>query len=79
MNQLGYRYLQEGKTREAVTLFKLNVITYPDSWNVYDSLGEAFLKDGQKDKAISNYERSLELNPANENATKILSEIHANN
>ena len=77
MNQLGYRYLQDGKTGEAVSLFKLNVISYPDSWNVYDSLGEAFLKDGQKDNAISNYEKSLKLNPANENAIKVLEEIRS--
>jgi pimeloyl-ACP methyl ester carboxylesterase len=79
MNQLGYRYLQEGKTREALRLFTLNVISYPDSWNVYDSLGEAFLKDGQKDKAISNYEKSLKLNPGNENAVKVLGGIRGKN
>jgi pimeloyl-ACP methyl ester carboxylesterase len=79
MNQLGYRYLQEGKTGEALRLFTLNVISYPDSWNVYDSLGEAFLKDGQKDKAISNYEKSLKLNPGNENAVKVLGGIRGKN
>lgn len=75
MNQLGYRYLQEGKIKEAVTLFTLNTISYPNSWNVYDSLGEGYLKDGQTDLAIKNYEKSLELNPKNENAKKVLSEI----
>lgn len=75
MNQLGYRYLQDGKTGEAISLFNLNVISYPDSWNVYDSLGEACLKDGQTDSAVSNYEKSLKLNPENENAVKVLSEI----
>ena len=77
MNQLGYRYLQEGKIKEAVTLFNLNVISYPGSWNVYDSLGEALLMDGQTEQAIKNYEKSLGLNPGNENAIKVLSEIRA--
>jgi 3-oxoadipate enol-lactonase len=72
MNQTGYQYLQAGKTREAIELFRLNTIAYPDSWNVYDSLGEALLKDGQTDIAIKNYERSLAINPDNENAKTIL-------
>ena len=75
MNQLGYRYLQEGKIKESIRLFTLNVVSYPDSWNVYDSLGEALLKDGQISPAIKNYERSLAVNPDNENAKKILSEL----
>ena len=75
MNQTGYQYLQEGKIREAIELFRLNTIAYPDSWNVYDSLGEALLKDGQADLAIMNYKKSLELNPDNENAKKILNEL----
>lgn len=75
MNLLGYRYLQEGNIKDAIRLFTLNTISYPNSWNVYDSLGEGYLKDGQFDKAIKNYERSLELNPKNENAIKMLREI----
>jgi len=75
LNQTGYQYLQAGQVREAIELFRLNAVAYPDSWNVYDSLGEALLKDGQRDLAIKNYERSLELNPDNENAKKILKEL----
>jgi 3-oxoadipate enol-lactonase len=75
MNFLGYRYLQEEKTKDAIELFKLNTIAYPDSWNVFDSLGEAYLKDGQIDLAIFNYEKSLELDPNNENARNVLKEI----
>ena len=79
MNLLGYRYLQDGKTKDAILLFKLNTIAYPNSSNVYDSLGEAYLKDGQIDLAIINYERSLELDPNNENARKVLTGIRNNN
>jgi len=75
MNLLGYRYLQQGKTSEAVRLFTLNVISYPDSWNVYDSLGEALLKDGNESLAEKNYRKSLELNPNNENAVKVLNDL----
>jgi tetratricopeptide (TPR) repeat protein len=75
MNMAGYQYLQSGKTSEAIELFRINSIAYPDSWNVYDSLGEALLKDGQTEIAIKNYEKSLSLNPDNENAKKILNEL----
>lgn len=75
MNALGYRYLQNEKVNEAIELFKLNVIAYPNSANVYDSLGEAYLKGGQKDLALKNYEKALELNPANTNAREIIKEL----
>jgi hypothetical protein len=75
MNLLGYQLLNDGKIKDAVELFKLNTIAFPNSWNVYDSLGEAFWKDGQIDLAIKNYERSLELDPNNENAKKALKEL----
>jgi tetratricopeptide (TPR) repeat protein len=75
MNQLGYRYLQQDKIKEAISLFTLNTISYPDSWNVYDSLGEALLKDGNKSLAKKNYRKSLDLNPKNENAIKALNNL----
>jgi tetratricopeptide (TPR) repeat protein len=72
LNLLGYRFLQDGKTKDAIKLFKLNTIAFPNSGNVFDSLGEAYLKDGQNDLAIRNYERSVELDPDNENAKTVL-------
>ena len=72
MNQAGYQYLQSGKTREAIELFRLNTVAYPDSWNVYDSLAEALLTNGETSLAVEYYKKSLELNPDNENARTIL-------
>jgi hypothetical protein len=77
MNRLGYRYLGEGKVKEAIVLFALNVEAYPESFNVYDSLGEAQMADGQYGPAVQNYERSLEINPANKNGLKKLEELRA--
>lgn len=77
MNFLGYRFLQDGKVKDAIALFKLNTIAFPNSGNVFDSLGEAYLKDGQIGPAIKNYERSLELDPNNDNARKVLKELRA--
>ena len=65
VNRLGYQYLQGKKLKEAIEVFKLNVEAFPGSWNVYDSLGEAYLSDGQTALAIANYEKSVQLNPRN--------------
>lgn len=60
---------------EATALLKLNVTMYPDSGNVYDSLGEAYMKAGQKQLAIENYKKSLEKDPSNANAVEKLKEL----
>lgn len=75
INNLGYSLLQQGKLAEATALLKLNVEFYPDAWNTYDSLGEAYMKAGQKDLAIANYKKSLELNPQNSNAREVLKKL----
>ncbi|MBS4036100.1 MAG: tetratricopeptide repeat protein [Ignavibacterium sp.] len=78
MNLLGYKYLNEGETDIAIEIFKMNVADYPESSNVYDSLGEAYMKAGNKDEAIRNYKKSLELNPKNDNAKKMLEKMNNN-
>jgi pimeloyl-ACP methyl ester carboxylesterase len=75
MNILGYQRLQSGKTKEAIELFKLNVLAYPESANNYDSLGEAYMINGDKELAIQNYKKSLELNPNNTNAVEMLKRL----
>ena len=75
LNNLGYQFLQSGKTDEAIELFKLNVLTYPTSANTYDSLGEAYMMNGDKELAIQNYNKSLELNPNNNNAVEMLKRL----
>jgi len=74
-NALGYRLLGQGKVKEAIEIFKLNVEAYPESWNVYDSLGEAYMVHGDKDLAVKNYKKSLELNPQNNNAKAMLKRL----
>jgi len=75
MNRVGYQLLQDGKKKEAIEVFKINVETFPKSGNAYDSLGEAYLADGDKKMAIVNYKKSVELDPTNENGKKVLEEI----
>lgn len=75
MNSMGYSYLKKKDYENALKLFKMNVESYPDSWNVYDSLGEVYLAIGNKEKAIENYKKSIDLNPDNDNGKKILKEM----
>jgi CubicO group peptidase (beta-lactamase class C family) len=72
LNQLGYTLMNEKRYTEAIAVLNLNVELYPQSSNVYDSLGEAYMKSGNKELAIKNYKKSLELDPKNENAANML-------
>ena len=75
LNTWGYSLLENKETEKAIEVFKLNSVLNPSSWNAYDSLAEAYLKASNKDLAIKNYKKSLELNSKNENATKVLEQL----
>jgi tetratricopeptide (TPR) repeat protein len=77
MNNLGYRLVGMKRLEHAIEIFKLNVESYPQSANAYDSLAETYMMNGNKELAIKNYERSLELNPANSNAVEMLRKLKA--
>ncbi|MCA4896385.1 MAG: tetratricopeptide repeat protein [Cytophagales bacterium] len=68
LNACGYVLMAQGNLREAITVLRINANLFPQSANCWDSLGEAYAKDGQKDKAIQAYEYVLELDPKSENA-----------
>lgn len=68
LNALGYELLNQTDKTAAINIFKLNVEYFPNSWNVYDSLGDGYLADGNYESALLNYEQSLKLNPTNQNA-----------
>jgi len=75
LNNIGYALLGQKKVEEAIAVFRLNVQRFPQSSNVYDSLGEAYMVAGETERAIQNYEHSLELNPNNTNAVEKLEEL----
>jgi tetratricopeptide (TPR) repeat protein len=75
-NALGYQLLERNMIKESIEIFKLNVEVNPKSANVYDSLGEAYMKNGDNKRAIRNYKKSLQLDPSNKNAEEKLMELH---
>jgi pimeloyl-ACP methyl ester carboxylesterase len=72
LNKLGYQQLSDGNIKGAIVLFRLNVEMYPKEFNTYDSLAEAYAAAGDNKNATINYEKSVLLNPKNENAVEWL-------
>ncbi|WP_225309642.1 serine hydrolase domain-containing protein [Larkinella humicola] len=75
LNDWAYRMMGRGQLNEALAIFKLNVALFPESWNVYDSYGEALFRNGQKDEAIAMYRKSIELNTDNKGGKQMLERI----
>ena len=75
LNNFGYQLVKQEKYEDALQIFKLNTEIHPNGYNTFDSYGECLLKLGDKGNAIKAYQKSLELNPENKNAIKVLSEI----
>jgi tetratricopeptide (TPR) repeat protein len=67
--------LQIGRIKDAIEIFELNIEQFPNSYNVYDSMGEAYMLDKNKKLAIKNYEKSLKLNPENKNAEEMIKKL----
>jgi CubicO group peptidase (beta-lactamase class C family) len=74
-NSLGYYLLGNNKMPDAIKFFQLNTEKNPASSNAFDSLGEAYLKAGNKQLAIDNYKKSLALNPYNNNAAEMIKRL----
>ena len=75
VNSLGYWLKGKKRLHEAIEVFKMNTEDFPNSSNAYDSLGEAYMDNGDKELAIKNYKRSLELNPSNLNAIEMIKRL----
>lgn len=75
INMLGYGFLEGGQAQRAVDVFLVNAALFPESWNAYDSLGDAYAKLGNTERAVHSYEESLRLNPKNDAGEKKLQEL----
>ncbi|UCE20155.1 MAG: tetratricopeptide repeat protein [Gemmatimonadota bacterium] len=75
VNNMGYDYMNQNKMEEARFAFELNVKVFPNSFNGWDSYAEYFMRTGDNPAAIQYYKKSLELNPDNENAVKMIAQL----
>jgi len=75
LNRLGYLFLRKKDVPGAIKIFKLNTEMYSESSNTFDSLAFAYMSAGEKDLAIKSYQKSLELNPKNDNAVLMLKKL----
>jgi hypothetical protein len=79
INSFGYTLMATNRLDQAIEIFKLNTEAYPQSSNVWDSLGEAYMNKGNKELAIKNYEKSLELDGSNANAVQMIKRLRGTN
>lgn len=77
INWIGYQLLGRKRYTEAIKVLEINALNFPKSANVYDSLGEAYLKEGNTQLAAKNYQKAIELNPKNTNAAGILKRLQS--
>ncbi len=75
LNSLGYRLLNDKKEKEAIEIFRLNTVAFPQSSNAFDSLGEAYYHAGDTPTAIKCYEKALELDPTNLSSINMLKKL----
>ncbi|MEQ1764763.1 MAG: serine hydrolase, partial [Pyrinomonadaceae bacterium] len=75
MNVMGYKFLQSKRLDDAISIFAQNTIDHPNSANTWDSLAEAHMQKGDTALAIKYYEKSLQLDPKNENAVAMLKKL----
>ena len=81
LNEKGYDMLEVGRTDLAIVVLQLNAREYPDDPNVYDSLGEAYVKAGKRDLAISALRKCLSMNPierVRDNSIRLLKQLGIN-
>jgi len=71
-NKYGYKLMRDENYKDAIEVLKINAALYPESDNVYDSLGDAYLKIGDSLNAFNNFKKSLEFNNGNKRAKRFV-------
>jgi len=75
LNMFGYELMNTDELDKAIEVFTLNTELFPGNANAWDSLGEAYMNKGNKELAIKNYKKCLELEPENQNAKRMLEKL----
>jgi tetratricopeptide (TPR) repeat protein len=77
VNAWGYQLMRAGDTKSSVAILRLNAELHGDSWNAFDSLGEAYAQAGNTQMAVDSFRKSLAMNPSNTNAVTWLKQLGA--
>lgn len=75
LNSIGYRFVRNKKYNEAKQMFQINIALYPNSSNVYDSMGEWYLTQKDTLNAIANFKKALSINPENRDSKRFLKRL----
>jgi len=75
VNRKGYALMQNGDLNSAFQVFTLNTMLFPDSFNVWDSLGECYYNMKKFNLSLQYYKKSIKLNPDNENGKQMIERI----
>lgn len=75
INTQGFRFLELKKFDEAIEVFSLNTQLFPQSWNTWDSLAEAYMQKGEVHIATGFFKKSIELNPNNNYAKEMVEKM----
>ncbi|GHM99637.1 hypothetical protein WSM22_11270 [Cytophagales bacterium WSM2-2] len=75
LGSCAYVLLAQGKTQEAVVIYRMNANLFPNSAFCFERLGAVYAMTGQTEKSTQAYERALELDPKNENVKNQLAKL----
>jgi tetratricopeptide (TPR) repeat protein len=75
INTQGFKFLELKKFDEAIKVFSLNTQLFPNSWNAWDSLAEAYMQKGEAHIATGFFKKSIELNPNNSYAKEMVEKM----
>jgi len=75
LNQIGYSHLREKQMEKAIAIFQLNTALFPEDANLWDSLGEAYFKKGNREKALEYYSKALKLDPEMPSAKEMVRKL----
>ena len=78
LNSRGYKYIRNDEINKAINVFLFNIELYADNSNVYTSLAEAYMLNGDNKRAIIYYKKSLELDPCNIKSIEMLEKLNPN-
>lgn len=75
LNNIGYAFFKEKSVDNAIIVFQENAKLFPDNSNTWDSLGEAYFINGDKENALKSYRKALALDPNSESAKTMIQKL----